>query len=261
MISSLKIYDRKSLKFKKLEDIHLNFINFIILFIFQFYQSRCFIFSIIMPIYNAGRYLDEAISSLTNQTIGFENIQLILVNDGSIDQSEEIALSFQKGYPNNIIYIKIEHGGVSKAKNIGMEYATGSYINFFDPDDKWDSMAFNYILLFFEKNKNIDIVVTRIKFFELREDYHPLDYKFDKTRIVNLNQEYNCIQTTGASIIFKSSLTKGKKFDEGLLFYEDVKFINNILLYKQVIGVIREAIYYYRIRADITSNSQNLKNA
>ena len=178
-----------------------------------------------MPIYNTGRYLDDAIMSLINQTIGFENIQLIIVNDGSIDQSEEMALKYQNEYPNNIIYIKIEHGGVSKAKNIGMEYATGNYINFLDPDDKWDSLAFSNILSFFQKNKNIEIVVTRIKFFELKEYYHPLDYKFYKTRIVNLGQEYNCIQTTGASIIFKSSLIKGKKFDEGVFFYEDVKFI------------------------------------
>ena len=81
-----------------------------------------------MPIYNTGRYLDEAIFSLFNQTIGFKNIQLILVNDGSIDQTEEISLKYQKKYPNNIIYIKIEHGGVSKARNIGIDYATGRYI-------------------------------------------------------------------------------------------------------------------------------------
>ena len=237
----------------------MNFINFIILFIIQFPNFRCFIFSVIMPIYNTGRYLDDAIMSLINQTIGFENIQLIIVNDGSIDQSEEMALKYQNEYPNNIIYIKIENGGVSKAKNIGMEYATGNYINFLDPDDKWDSLAFSNILSFFQKNKNIEIVVTRIKFFELKEYYHPLDYKFYKTRIVNLGQEYNCIQTTGASIIFKSSLIKGKKFDEGVFFYEDVKFINYILLLKPIMGVIREAIYYYRIRADFTSNSQNQK--
>ena len=63
-----------------------------------------------MPIYNTGRYLDESIFSVINQTIGFKNIQLILVNDGSIDQTEEISLKYQKIFPNNIIYIKIEHG-------------------------------------------------------------------------------------------------------------------------------------------------------
>ena len=227
------------------------------LFIIQFSQKICFLFSVIMPIYNTGRYIDEAIFSIFNQTIGFKNIQLILVNDGSIDQTEEISLKYQKIYPNNIIYIKIEHSGVSRARNIGIEYATGSYITFLDPDDKWDSMAFNYILLFFKGNKNIELVAARLKFFELKEAYHPLDYKFYKTRIINLTKEYNCIQLSGPSCIFKSSLIKRNKFGEDIFFYEDVKLINKILLVKPIMGLIREAIYYYRKRADFTSNTQN----
>ena len=63
-------------------------------------------FSIIVPIYNVGKYLEETIMSVVNQTIGFENIQLILINDGSIDNSEEICLKYQKIYPENIIYYK-----------------------------------------------------------------------------------------------------------------------------------------------------------
>lgn len=111
---------------------NFQFIYFKILFIIKFAYMRCFIFSVIMPIYNTGRYIDESISSLFNQTIGFKNIHLILVNDGSIDQTEEVSLKYQKSYPNNIIYIKIEHVGLSKARNIGIEYATGSYITFLD---------------------------------------------------------------------------------------------------------------------------------
>ena len=236
---------------------YFQFIYFIFLLIIKITQIRCYIFSVIMPMYNTGRYLDEAIFSLLNQTIGFNNIQLILVNDGSIDQTEKISLKYQKLYPNNIIYIKIDHGGLSKARNIGLDYATGRYITFLDPDDKWDSMAFNYILLFFKNNKNIELVAARLKFFELIENYHPLDYKFYKTRIVNLTQDYNCIQLSGASSsIFKASLIKGKKYKEDLYFYEDVRFINSILLFKPIMGLIREAIYYYRKRADCTSNVQ-----
>ena len=209
-------------------------IFFIFLFIIKFSQTRRFIISVIMPIYNTGRYLDESIISIINQTIGFKNIQLILVNDGSIDQTEEISLKYQKIYPNNIIYIKIEHGGLSKARNKGIDYATGRYITFLDPDDKWDFMAFNYILIFFKRHKNIELVAARLKFFELIEEYHPLDYKFNKTRIVNLSKDYNCIHLSGSSSIFKASLIKGKKFDGHLSFYEDVRFINKILLTKPI---------------------------
>lgn len=235
---------------------NLEYIIFKILLIIKLYQIRCFIFSVIMPIYNTGRYLEEAIFSLLNQTIGFKNIQIILVNDGSIDQTEEISLKYRNFYPNNIIYIKIDHSGVSKARNIGIQYATGNYITFLDPDDKWDSKAFSYILLFFKNNKNIDLVAARLKFFELIEVYHPLDYKFYRTRIVNLTKEYNCIHLSGSSSIFKSSLIKGKIFGEDIYFYEDVKLINSILLVNPVMGVIRESVYYYRKRADFTSNTQ-----
>ena len=236
--------------------MNLIFIYFIILFIIVISSIQCFIFSVIMPIYNTGRYLDESIFSLLNQTIGFKNIQLILVNDGCIDKTEEISLKYQNSYPKNIIYIKIEHGGLNRARNIGLEYATGKYINFLDPDDKWDSMAFYYILQFFHQNNNIGLVAGRIKFFELIENYDLLDYKFYQTRIVNLTQEYNCIHLSGSSVIFKSSIIKGKKFIEDISFYEDVRFINNLLLLKPIMGLVREALYYFRKRADFSSITQ-----
>ena len=72
--------------------------------------------SIVMPFYNSESYIEEAIESVINQTIGFENIQLILVNDGSNDNSEKICLKYKNIY-NNIIYIKQENGGVSSARN------------------------------------------------------------------------------------------------------------------------------------------------
>ena len=232
------------------------------LFIFFFYLlsfKKCFLFSIIMPIYNVARYLDESIGSLINQTIDFKNIQIILVNDGSTDNTEEICLKYKKTYQENIIYIKIEHGGVSKARNVGLNYANGTYINFLDADDKWDYQAFKNILLFFENHKDIDLVAGRIKFFEAEENYHPLDYKFFKTRVVNLSQDYNCIQLSASSSFFKKSLIEGKYFDEKVYYCEDSRFINNLLLIKPIMGLIKEAIYFYRRRADFSSAIQNQK--
>ena len=84
---------------------NIHFICIIIIFLIILFETKCFIFSVIMPIYNTGKYLDDSIGSLLNQTIGFNNIQLILVNDGSLDKSEEISLKYKKKYPNNIIYI------------------------------------------------------------------------------------------------------------------------------------------------------------
>ena len=232
---------------------------FIILYFFLFSFHNCFLFSVIIPIYNTGRYLNESIGSLLNQTIDFKEIQIILVNDGSTDQSEEICLKYKNKFPKNIIYIKIEHGGVSKARNRGMDYARGIYINFLDPDDKWDYNAFKYFLLFFEFYKQINFAAARIKIFEAENNYHPLDYKFYKTRIANLSEEYNCIQLSLCSSIFRKSLIQGHTFDERVFSHEDTLFINNILLHRPIIGLIREALFYYRRRMDSSSVVQSYK--
>ena len=127
-------------------------------------QNKNFIFSVIMVIHNSGKYLDQSIKSLLNQTINFEVIQIILINDGSVDNSEEICLKYKKLYSNNIIYIKTINKGVSKAKNFGMRFAKGEFINFLDSDGFWDYKAFEYILNFFKNQSNINFVSGRLKF-------------------------------------------------------------------------------------------------
>ena len=220
----------------------------------------CFLFSVIISIYNTDKYLDDSITSLINQTIGFDKIQLILVNDGSTDNSENICLKYKKSYEKNIIYIKINHSGVSKARNIGLNYANGLFINFLDSDDKWDLYAFSYVYLYFKLNKDINFIGCRIKCFESSDDYHFLDYKFKITRKVNLIEEYDNIHLSVASSFFRSSVIKGKKFDEDIFIGEDARFISNILLDNPILGFIRESIYFYRKRADLTSAIQNTQN-
>ena len=98
------------------------------------------------------------------------------------------------------MHIKLEHHGVSRARNEGLNLAKGKYINFFDPDDIWHYKAFEYALLFFKYHKKIDLVTGRLKLFEASNHYHQLEYKFYKTRIVNLSVEYNCIHQSASSI-------------------------------------------------------------
>ena len=229
----------------------------LIIYIISICKTNQYLFSVIISVYNTGRYLNESIGSLLNQTIGFKYIQIILVNDGSNDNSENICLQFKELYKNNIIYIKIPHRGVSIARNIGLNYAKGLFINFLDSDDKWDSQAFKYVSLLFKLYQNVDIISCRIKYFESWNQYHFLDYKFKKTRLVNLTQEYNCIQLSASSSFFRSSSIKEKTFKEGVFSGEDIRFIFNILLIKPILIFLREAIYYYRKRSDSTSAIQN----
>ena len=140
-----------------------------------------------------------------------------------------------------------------------MSYAKGKYINFLDPDDYWDLKAFEYVLSFFNKNKEINFVSGRLKFFEAINRYHPLDYKFFKTRIVNLTEEYNCIQSSSSTSFFRKNYIKKKNFELGITSGEDTRFVNELLLNYPIMGLIREAIYYCRKRNDLTSRTQTQK--
>ena len=94
-------------------------------------------------------------------------------------------------------------------------------------------------------------------FFEGITKYHPLDYKFYKTRLVDLNIEYNCIQLSSSSSFFLHSSIKNENFKEGIFNGEDTLFINKILLNRPKMGLIKEAVYYYRKRRDFSSAVQN----
>lgn len=217
--------------------------------------------SIIIPFYNSESYLEDAINSVINQTIGFDNIQLILVNDGSKDNSEKIALKYKEIY-NNIIYICQENSGVSAARNTGLKYVDGKYINFIDSDDKWDKEALLNMYNFIEENyQEIDFVSGRVKNFEANEDYHYLDYKFEKTRVVDIEKEPEMITMHVASALFKTEIIRNMKFDTNLKIGEDNLFINTLLLNKLKYGVVREAVYNYRKRNTNNSTIQSMKKS
>lgn len=92
--------------------------------------------SIIVPIYNVEEFIDESIKSILNQSIGFENLEVILVDDCSTDKSGEIAKKYSELYENIIYYKMPENSGMAgKPRNVGMQMAKGKYIMFLDPDD------------------------------------------------------------------------------------------------------------------------------
>ena len=124
-----------------------------------------FLFSVVMAVYNVEPFLNEAVDSLVNQTIGFNKIQLIMVDDGSTDRSSSICDEYAAQYPNNIVVVHKENGGVASARNTGLEYAYGKYINFMDSDDKFSPDAFEKVATFFDKNESsIDIATVPIFF-------------------------------------------------------------------------------------------------
>lgn len=212
-------------------------------------SKKKFKFSIIIPIYNVEEYLSETIESVVNQTIGFEeNVQLILVNDGSPDNSESICLEYRDKYPQNVVYIKQDNAGVSAARNKGMEYVKGEFVNFLDSDDKWSKDAFKETYSNYKKHKDIKMFSCRMNFFDAKKGRHPLNYKYKKNKIINIMEDYDYPQLSSSSIFIHKDLIKGHNYDSKIKFSEDNKFINEMILEEGKYMVLNKPTYYYRRR-------------
>lgn len=226
-------------------------------------KKEKYTFSVVIPVYNAEKYLNETVDSVIAQDIGFEkHIQIILVNDGSTDGSGELCLKYQKKYPNNIVYVSKENGGVSSARNQGIPYIEGKYVNFLDSDDKWEKDVFSRVYRFFEKRYDkIDLAACRMRFFEARTDYHPLDFRFNnkKDRIINILNEENSIQMHVTSCFIKAETAKKWLFNEEQSYGEDAVYINKIIMDKGCYGVVTEAVCNYRKRSNDSSAVQGMR--
>ena len=221
-------------------------------------------FSVIVPVYNVENYVAETLDSVINQTIGFkDNIQLIIVNDGSPDNSDTVCKKYRDMYPDNIVYVEKENGGVSAARNEGIKHIEGKYTAFLDGDDKWDLSALGKVYAFFEKHYDeIDAVSCRVMCVEAQSSYHGLDFKFNAgTRIADINnpEEYCSIQTLITPVVTKTEAVKNLRFDTRMICGEDTYFYIMLVLEKCKIGFLKEALYYYRVRNARNSACDKIK--
>ena len=208
-------------------------------------------FSVVIPLYNVSAYLTETVDSVLAQSIGFEeNIQLILVNDGSTDDTEQICLSLRDAYPDNVIYIYQDNAGVSAARNAGIPFIAGKYTNFMDGDDRWDTDAFRSAWDMFENcGENINVIACRMDYFEADTGYHKLDYKFkDGDMICDIFEHPTYGQFSVCSVFCRSEDIRGLTFDTRLSYGEDAKFINQLILKARQYGLLAGSVYHIRKR-------------
>lgn len=201
--------------------------------------------SIIVPIYNAEKYLKKCLDSLINQTK--KELEFILINDGSTDSSEEIVKSYQD---DRIKYFKNKNQGIGKTRNFGIQKATGKYIMFLDSDDYLDKKATK---LMYDKavSNNMDLIICdfyNVKNDELVEE-RLLDFK--STTLKETPNLLTDINLSPWNKIYKSSLLKDNdiKFIENLK-YEDAPFVVETLDKAKKIGKINECLNYYVMHKD-----------
>lgn len=211
------------------------------------------IFTVVIPAYNVEDYLEEAVQSILEQDIGFDDhVEIVIVNDGSTDKSGEIADRLAHERPANIHVIHQVNQGVSMARNNGMAQARGLYVGFLDPDDKYSPETFRQVKNFFDAHGDaVDVVGIPIVFFEAREGAHQLNNKFeDGTRVIDVEKEWYFQQSAVMSAFVRNSALKkyGIKLDTKLKYAEDSKFMTQIIMQKKKFGVVREAQLNYRKR-------------
>ena len=203
--------------------------------------------SIIVPVYNVEKYIERCISSLVNQTL--DDIEIIIVNDGSTDNSERIIKKYEKKYKNVKYYTK-ENGGMSSARNYGLKYASGVYISFVDSDDYIEEDMIEKLYNKAVKG-DFDLVVC---------DLDTVDDEGNLISNVSSNVDddlYNndikkCMLNIYPSVWNK--LYNKRLFDNGVLFkegvwFEDVEFIYRLFPYIRSIGVVKNDLYHYVKRA------------
>ena len=206
--------------------------------------------SVIIPVYNVQRYLRECLDSLVEQTIR-DDLEVIVVNDGSTDKSQQIIEEYVKNYPNLFkSYVK-ENGGQGSARNFGVKKATGEYIGFVDSDDYIENDM--YEILYNEAvKKKLDVVVCdMIWVYEngKREQRDTLP-RFLK----GFNYSTYILSNPGpVNKIYKRDMWINEKieFPEDIL-YEDFAIIPAIPKYTKKIGYINEGLYFYRQRENST---------
>ena len=226
--------------------------------VFNVYRE--FKFSVVMAVYNTEEYVEQAIDSVINQTIGFEeNIQLILVNDGSTDSTLSILSEYHEKYPDNITLISQVNQGQAAARNNGLNYVRGKYVNFLDSDDYLSDDAMEKVFKFYSKNKNVDVVSLPLIIFGRSNDKHGLNYKFNKTKVIDLKKNPNNPQLHVSSSFIRSDSIGNIRFPTNITGSEDGNFLNNVLLKKQKLGVISDAGYYYRKRPDESSTLDTMR--
>ena len=206
--------------------------------------------SVIVPVYNVENYIEKCLKSLVNQTM--HDIEIIIVNDGSKDNSKNIVKSFEEKYPEKIVYLEKENGGLSDARNYAMPYAKGEYIAFLDSDDYVENDMYEKMYEIAQK-ENSDLVECDFYWEypnKIKEDIGQIYYgkkeMLEKVRVVAWNK-----------LIKRDILEKTKiQFPKGYR-YEDVEFTYKLIPHLEKVSFFKKPCIHYIQRENSISNSQN----
>lgn len=215
--------------------------------------------SIIVPVYNVEKYLAKCLDSLVNQTL--QNIEILIINDGSTDDSEEIIQDFAQKYPDKIKAFSKKNGGLSDARNFGIERATGDYLGFVDSDDYVSQIMFEEMLNLAQKH-GAEMVICNI---QKVNEHGNITQKL--TQIPNMPEKidlrkhfsvFSDVSYFACNKLFKKELFAKKRFKRDIHF-EDIQLIPQLLLECTTLAQTQKYHYHYLERTDSISKTHTEK--
>ena len=198
--------------------------------------------SVIVPVYNVEEYISKCLDSLVEQTL--KDIEIIVVNDGSPDNSQKIIDKYVKKYKNIKSYIK-KNGGLSDARNYGLKYAQGEYISFIDSDDYVDKTMMEKMYKKAIKDDLYIVVCDNIEVYDEKEVYKKSNFHYSDDSVKN----YIISPPMACTRLYKRNIFDKVKFTKGI-YYEDLDLNPSLVVLTDKIGFVDEGVYYYVQRND-----------
>lgn len=208
------------------------------------FNDNNYLVSVIAPIYNVENYVSKCIQSICDQS--YQNIEIILVDDESTDSSGRIADEFSER-DNRITVIHKENGGVSSARNAGIEAAKGDYVCFIDGDDFVASDYVEYMLnIALKYDAQLAIVPMVLGTFNQKQEQHYEDYEISSEKALEKLLCYRIREGCYSKLFRKDLLEKNLRFSNKLVMGEGFTF-NSIAIQKaDTLAIGTKKVYYYR---------------
>ncbi|WP_207555771.1 glycosyltransferase family 2 protein, partial [Intrasporangium flavum] len=220
------------------------------------------LFSIVTAVYNVSRYLPEFFASVEAQTFDLSRLQVVLVDDGSTDDSLEVARAWAERVPFEVVVLTQENAGQAAARNAGLEVATGEWVTFTDPDDTVNPGYLASMATFAAQHPDVQFlsanVVLRMEATG-EERKHPRYRMYGSNLLVDLDVATSFIPGSSTTSAMRRDVIGDLRFNPGLRpNFEDGDFAVRYLLRapSRRTGFLASAKYFYRKRADQSSTLQ-----
>ena len=204
--------------------------------------------SVIIPVYNVENYLRKCLDSLVNQTL--KDIEIIVVNDGTTDNSQEIINEYVKKYPKKVVSIIQENGGQGAARNTGLLHAKGEYIGYVDSDDYVEENMYEEL---YKKAKEEDSDIVICGNNVVKENYE----LFSKE---DVDKEFLLGKMAVWNKIYKKNIIVDNKIQfRSKVWYEDLDFTMKVYFSSKKTSYVDKPLYNYLLREGSTMNNNNIK--